>query len=327
MARSERNPVPIQWWFPGGLFLLATVILFGEFIFSDQMLYGEDILALGYMGRDFFAERLSVGDFPLWAPRLLGGVPTLESISAADGVYPTSLLYFVMDSYRAVGWRMVLHVLAGGFFMYGWARSLGLTRAAATIGGLAWLMAPVMVTLVLPGNDGKLMVAALTPLVFWATEAVLRSPSGRTIAGMAGAVALVSLVTQFQTAYFLFGSAGAYAVFRAVQMWRSTDSAGRPGARRALLPFGVFLGAALLGGGIAAFQVLPAGHLRRRVVPAHCDHRGGDPRRTNRLFQLLVLPPGRGDVAGCSGVCGQQQRRRRVGARNILGTQRDEAQP
>ena len=259
MARSERNPVPIQWWLPGGLFLLATVILFGEFIFSDQMLYGDDILALGYMGRAFFAERLSMGDFPLWAPRLLGGVPTLESISAADGVYPTSLLYFVMDSYRAVGWRMVLHVLAGGFFMYGWARSLGLSRAAATIGGLGWLMAPVVVTLVLPGNDGKLMVAALAPLVFWATETVLRSPSGRPVAAMAGAVALVSLVTQFQTAYFLFGSAGAYAVFRAVQLWRSAGSAGRPaGARRVLLPFGVFLGAALLGGGIAAFQVLPA---------------------------------------------------------------------
>ena len=259
MARSERNPVPIQWWLPGGLFVLATVILFGEFIFSDRMLFGEDILALGYMGRDFFAERLSAGDFPLWAPRLLGGVPTLESISAADGVYPTSLLYFVMDSYRAVGWRMVLHVLAAGFVMYGWARSLGLSRAAATIGGLAWLMAPVMVTLVLPGNDGKLMVAALTPLVFWATEALLRRPSGRTIAGTAGAVALVSLVTQFQTAYFLFGSAGAYALFRTVRMWRSTDGSRAGGVRRALPPLGVFLGAALLGGGIAAFQVLPAG--------------------------------------------------------------------
>ena len=260
MARTDRNPVPIQWWLPGALFVLATLILFGEFIFSDQMLYGEDILSLGYMGRDFFAERLSAGDFPLWAPRLLGGVPTLESISAADGVYPTSLLYFVMDSYRAVGWRMVVHILAAGFVMYGWTRSLGLSRAAATIGGLGWLMAPVMVTLVLPGNDGKLMVAALTPLVFWAGEAVLRAPSGRTIAGMAGAVAVVSLVTQFQTAYFLFGSAGAYALFRAVQMWRSTDAASRAaGVRRALLPFGVFIGASLLGGGIAAFQVLPAG--------------------------------------------------------------------
>ena len=260
MAANERTPIPIQWWLPGGLFVLATVVLFGEFIFSDRMLYGEDILSLGYMARDFFAERLGAGDVPLWAPRLLGGVPTLESISTGDGVYPTSLLYLVMDSYRAVGWRMVVHVLAAGFFMYGWSRALGLSRAAATIGGLGWLMAPVMVTLVLPGNDGKLMVAALTPLVFWATEAVLRNPSGRTIAGMAGAVAVVSLVTQFQTAYFLFGTAGAYALFRAVQIWRSSDTADRAAsARRALLPFGVFLGASLLGGGIAAFQVLPAG--------------------------------------------------------------------
>ena len=271
MATSQRNTIPIQWWLPGALFLLATVVLFGEFIFSDRMLHGDDILALGYMARDFFAERLSAGDLPLWAPRLLGGVPTLESISAADGVYPTSLLYFVMDSYRAVGWRMVLHVLAAGFFMYGWSRSLELSRAAATIGGLGWLMAPVMVTLVLPGNDGKLMVAALAPLVFWAAESVLRSPSGRTIAGMAGAVAVVSLVTQFQTAYFLFGSAGAYAIFRGVQMWRASDSESRAaGARRALLPFGVFLGASLLGGGIAAFQVLPAatyvGEFSRRTA-------------------------------------------------------------
>ncbi len=259
MTGSERNPVAIQWWLPGGLFVLATVVLFGDFIFSDRMLYGEDVLALGYMGRDFFAERLSAGDFPLWAPRLLGGVPTIESISAADGVYPTSLLYFVMDSHRAVGWRMVLHVLAAGFFMYGWARSLGLSRAASTIGGLGWLMAPVMVTLVLPGNDGKLMVAALTPLVFWAAEGLVRAPSGRAIAGMAGAVALVSLVTQFQTAYFLFGSVGAYAAFRAVQLWRADGGGRGAGVRRALLPFGVFLGASLLGGGIAAFQVLPAG--------------------------------------------------------------------
>ena len=260
MARSERNPVPIQWWLPGALFLLATVILFGGFIFSDQMLYGEDTLALGYMGRAFFAERLSMGDLPLWGSRLLGGLPMFESLSAGDGIYPTSLLYFITDSYRALGWKLVLHVLAGGLFMYGWARSLSLGRAAAMIGGLAWLMAPVMVTLVLPGNDGKLMVAALAPLVFWAAEAVLRAPSGRTVAAMAGAVALTILTPQFQTAYFLFGSVGAYAVFRAVQLWRSKGAAGRPaGPRRALLPFGVFLGAALLGGGIAAFQVLPAG--------------------------------------------------------------------
>ena len=245
-------------WLPAALYLVVTAILFRAFVFSDQMLYGEDTLGLGYMARAFLADRLAAGDLPLWAPRLLGGVPMFEALSGGDAIHPASLLYFVAEPYRALGWKLVLHVLLGGFFMYGWARCLGLGRAAATIGGLAWLMAPVIVTLVLPGNDGKLMVASLAPLVFWAAEAVLRSPSGRSVAGLAGAVALTSLVTQFQTAYFLFGSVGAYALFRVVQQGIERGK-GSGGARLAALRYAIFLGASLLGGGIAAVQLLPAG--------------------------------------------------------------------
>jgi len=255
MKKPRGEAVHLPWWLTASLFLLATLVLFGEFIFSDLMLYGEDTLALGYMARSYFVERITAGDFPLWAPRLLGGVPTIEAIYGGDSIYPTSLLYFVTDAYRALGWKLVLHVLGGGFFMYGWARSLGLGRPAATVGGLAWLMAPVIVTLVLPGNDGKLMVASLAPLVFWAAESVFRSPSGRSAAGLAGAVAVVCLTTQFQTAYFLFGSVGAYAVFRAVCLWRAPTTGG---PRRALLAGGMFVGSAVLGAGIAAVQLLPA---------------------------------------------------------------------
>ena len=59
-------------WVPTGVFVLATVVLFAEFIFSREMLFGGDTLSLGYMARAFFAERLAAGDFPLWSPRLLG---------------------------------------------------------------------------------------------------------------------------------------------------------------------------------------------------------------------------------------------------------------
>lgn len=254
-----REAVSVPWWLTCALFAVVTVVLFAEFIFSDRMLYGEDSLSLGYMARAYFAERLSAGDFPLWSPRLLGGIPFLEAISAGDSVYPTSLLYLFIEPYRVLGWKLVLHVLGGGFFMYGWARSLGLGRPAATLGGLAWLMAPVIVTLALPGNDGKLMVASLAPLVFWAAESVLRSPSGRTAAGLAGAVALTSLTTQFQTAYFLFGTVGAYAVFRAVQLWKGQGTESGPHRpRRALVPLAIFLGSAVLGAGMATVQLIPA---------------------------------------------------------------------
>lgn len=258
-----REGIAVPWWLTCALFVSVTVILFAEFIFSDRMLHGEDSLSLGYMARAYFAERLTAGDFPLWSPRLLGGIPFLEAISAGDSVYPTSILYLFMEPYRVLGWKLVLHVLGGGFFMYGWARSLGLGRPAATLGGLAWLMAPVIVTLTLPGNDGKLMVASVAPLVFWAAESVLRAPSGRTAAGLAGAVALTSLTTQFQTAYFLFGTVGAYAVFRTVQLRKGKGSGAlvATGARspaRALLPLAIFLGSAVLGAGIASVQLIPA---------------------------------------------------------------------
>ncbi len=254
-ARNARFQArPLSWWLPGTLYVAATVVLFAEFIFSDAMLYGLDtIQAGGYMARAYFVERLAAGDFPLWGTRMYGGMPFVESLSGGDAIYPTSLLYFVTDTYRALGWKLVLHVLAGGFFMHGWVRKLGLGRHGATVAGLAWLLAPAIVTLVLPGNDGKMMVAALAPLVFWATESVMRRPSGRTGAALAGAVALTSLTTQFQTAYFLFGSVAAYVVFRTVQQWRK----GATGARR-FHPAAVFLGSALLGGGLAAVQLLPA---------------------------------------------------------------------
>ena len=244
----------VPWWAPGAVFVLATLALFGEFVFSDRMLYGEDSLSLGYMVRAWFAERLAAGDFPLWNPRLLGGIPFVEALAAGDSIYPTSLLYFLTEPYRALGWKLVLHVLAGGFFMYGWTRSLGLHRAAAALGGLAWLTAPVVVTLVLPGNDGKLMVASLAPLVFWATETVFRRPSARSAAGLAGAVALACLTTQFQTAYFLFLTTGAYAVFRAVRPGDSSTSFRRPALGR----LGLFLAGSLLGAGLAAVQLVPA---------------------------------------------------------------------
>ncbi|MDE2803569.1 MAG: hypothetical protein OXN18_00330 [Gemmatimonadota bacterium] len=260
MTNERHSPVSVPWWLTAGIFVLATVILFGEFIFSDRMLYGGDTLALGYMARAFFAEQLAAGDFPSWNPRLLGGIPFIEALSAGDSIYPTSLLYYFMEPYRALGWKLVLHVLAGGFFMYGWARGLGLERSAATLGGLAWLLAPVIVTLVLPGNDGKLMVSSLAPLVFWAADSVFRSPSGKTGAGLAGAVALASLTTQFQTAYFLFGSVGAYAVFRTVRLWRGRGHCvpGNSHLRAAVSRFGLFLLCAVLGAGIASVQLIPA---------------------------------------------------------------------
>ncbi|MEX0979698.1 MAG: hypothetical protein WDZ89_01315, partial [Gemmatimonadota bacterium] len=201
--------------------------------------------------------------FPRWNPLLLGGTPFLESLAGGDSLYPTSLLLLFMDTHRALGWKLVLHVFLAGLFMFAWVRALGLSRVAALLAGLAFLMAPYMVTLVWPGHDGKLFVTALTPLLFWAAERSLTRRGVGSFAVLGLIVALILYSTHFQMAYFLFGGVGAYYVFRTIQIARGSDGeadAAAPGTARtlALRKLTLFLLAALLGAGAAGIQLVPA---------------------------------------------------------------------
>ena len=239
-------------WAPIAVYALVTLFLFRKFVFSADMLYGSDTLALGYMARLFFAEALQAGSFPLWNPYLLGGTPFLDSLAGGDSLYPTSLLLLFMEPYRALGWKLVIHVFLAGVFMYGWLRALGTGRGAALVAGLAYLLTPILVTQVYPGGDGKLFVAALAPLAFWMTDRTLEGRGVAWFAGLAATIGVVLLSTHFQMAYFLFGAMGVYAIVRCLGMMRAKSPA--LGLRR----FGLFMSAAVLGAGVSAVQMLPA---------------------------------------------------------------------
>jgi hypothetical protein len=244
---------PIPPWLPPVVYGAVTLLLFRSFVFSGDMLLGQDTLSLGYMAREFFAQALRQGTFPLWNPVILGGTPFLDSLAGGDSLYPTSVLLLLMEPHRALGWKLVLHVFLAGLFTYGWIRALGRSQAAAFLCGLAYLLAPFMVTLVYPGHDGKLFVTALTPLLFWATERALTGGSLRVFAGMALVIALVLFTTHFQQGYFLFGAVGIYAAVRVILLWREGLAPGQAGAR-----FALFLAFSLVGAGVGAIQLLPA---------------------------------------------------------------------
>lgn len=269
-------------WLPWAVCGALTLILFAKFVFSGRMLYSSDTLALGYMARKFYADQLRAGHFPLWNPLLLGGTPFLEALSGGDSLYPTAVLLVLMQPFRALGWKLVLHVFAAGLFMYGWTRRLGVSRAGALVAGVAYMLAPYFVTLVFPGHDGKMFVTALTPLLFWAMEATFPRPDARAegepgfrllaYVGVAGVVALVILTTHFQMAYFLFLAAGLYYAFRCLQDWGiwsdepvavtphgdALDGAPARPAGRALARFGLFLTASVLGAAASGAQLIPA---------------------------------------------------------------------
>jgi len=252
-GKRQRGPDVVPRWVPWVLFPALGIVLFASFIFSDAMLMGTDTLAGGYHARALYAEAIEeLGRLPRWQPEILGGTPYIDGLSAGDALYPPSLfLLLLTETYRSLGWKLILHVIAAGFFMFGWTRALGVSRSAALVSGVGYMLAPVMVSLVYGGQDGKLFVTALAPLLFLCTERHFRRPRLSSFTGIALVVAAVILTPHFQLAYFLFAATGAFAIFWTIRLWRQ-------GTARPLGRFGLFLLASVVGAVIAGGQLIPA---------------------------------------------------------------------
>ena len=252
---SEAVPGDDSRWLPGWapyvVFALLAAFLFREFIISKGLLFGTDVLALGYYARHFYAEMVRSGTFPMWNPYVFGGLPFVDAMHG-DIFYPTTVLKFVMPVHRAMGWKIVLHVFLAGVFAYGWLRHLRIGRLIALFGGVTYMLAPVMVTLVYPGHDGKLFVSALTPLALWVTDWAMVRGSVWRFATLALVVALLIYTAHMQLAYYTVWAIAILAVYRLIEARRTAQASTGTLARRFVL-FGL---AGVIGAlGIGAMQL------------------------------------------------------------------------
>ncbi|MCI0432454.1 MAG: hypothetical protein L0271_02220 [Gemmatimonadetes bacterium] len=244
-------------WLVPVAYLLVTIVLFREFVFQGASLLGTDTYALSYFARDFYTSFVrETGQFPLWDPYILGGLPFVEGMHG-DIFYPPSLALFPFDARTMWGLKMMLHVLLAGVFAHVWLRSLGLGRGPAFFGGLVYMMGPDLVSLVYPGGDGKLFVSALAPLVFWLAERAARWRRPADFAWFALGITHVVLTSHMQAAYFTVWGVSLYFLFRTAQVWRRGARATAGGM------LGAFALSGVLGVGAAAAQFLPPlGYLR-----------------------------------------------------------------
>jgi hypothetical protein len=264
MATRQSRPRPAQrpvtappptlpaWAVPAA-YAAVTVLLFREFFLERVSLLGTDSLVLSYFARNFYSEFVQAFHrMPYWNPLLFGGLPFVEGMHG-DIFYPPSLAMFFMDARAMWGWKMALHVFLAGIFTYLWLRrGLGLDRLPAFFGGLVFMMGTDLVSLVLPGGDGKLFVSALAPLTFWLAERAAARQRLADFALFSLGIALLLFTSHMQAAYFCVWGVSLYFMFRVWQQWRADGSAGR--AARLV---GLYALAGVLAVGSAAVQFLP----------------------------------------------------------------------
>jgi len=211
---SEFLSGPKAKWLFFAIYLIVTIFLFRDFLFSDKMLYGSDTIPDGIYTRKYYKDfHTEFGGIPRWNPFILGGLPFIDAMHG-DTFYPAAWLKFFMPLTRALGYKLILHVFLAGIFMYIFLRTLKLRREAAFLGGFMYMLAPSFVSWLYGGHDAKMYVIALLPLAFSFLELGMNKPRFYFFAGLGAVMGLLILSSQIQMAYYAFWAIGLYFIFR-----------------------------------------------------------------------------------------------------------------
>lgn len=241
-TRGEAAPwafVPVAvGWIAGVLAYFAPawaggrVLAFGDALNQDLPLR---LLAFGALAR---------GELPFWNPWTFAGQPLLAAIQVGV-LFPGNWGFAVLSPAAAMNLAAIGAVATAGLGMLAFGRALGLGRAAALVGAIAFAGSGFMATHL--ENLQIAQVASLAPALLWAVARL--AETGRKRYAAAGALILAAQVCAGHPQTLVFGglAVAAYVALRAAR-------GPADGARRFLARA---VGVAAAGGGLAALQLLP----------------------------------------------------------------------
>jgi len=267
----------VRHW-PALLLVVLAVAFFGRAVFTGRVLLPLDVLLVMvpwkfqahqfpwfliaqnpmidpiqqyYPWRHFAVESLRHGTIPLWNPYAFCGTPFVANMQSAV-FYPPNLLFLVMPVGLGFTATVVLHCALAGIFMLALLRTLGIARAAAVVGAVAFMFNGALVAWAEYPALG-LWVMVWLPLILLLLERAIARGSIAAAVGAGCAMGVQFLGGHFQySAYVLLGVA-VFVVWRAAcspeQRWRAIGYAAL---------------ALALGVGVAAGQMLPAVELAAR---------------------------------------------------------------
>jgi hypothetical protein len=267
------NPETFRYYFPvmALVFLLAVIILFSSFIFSDQMLSGSDTIHAGLFFRSFYIDYVKVhGTIPVWNPYIFGGMPYIDAFHG-DIFYPLSILKFFGNMFRMLSYNLLIHIFLAGIFMYFTARQFRLSRLASTLSGASYMFAALIVSWVAPGHDGKIFVAALFPLTILFLDRAFEKKPLLNFSLLGLTIGFIILSPHAQLAYYALWVIAFYGVFKLINLYRASHK-----ISALIKPGGMIVGAVVVGLLISAIQFYPGYIYTTKYSPRADSKRGWD---------------------------------------------------
>ena len=258
-AALSDSDARITWRETLAVVLLATglTVVFWEPLWTGGGLIGGDTYTYFFPQKQFFAERLHDGEFPLWNNRSGFGYP-LVAESQTGAFYPPHLLIYslldVNEGYNAV--QLLHYILAFGFT---WllARELSLKPFGAILAALIYVYGWFPPRMCL---EWAIIGGTWLPLSLWWLERFLKTSHWRYLCGLSATIGMQLLAGHFNLAFITLVL---LVMFLGLRLLYCRDGIAEVVAAGRLKFAGLVLGFVAIGFGIAAAQLAPTWELKQ----------------------------------------------------------------
>ena len=233
------------------ILLVIVCVLFNPVIFGGKTFGSPDSLAPKSTGIILNKVQEKTGEYPLWQPWTFSGMPTAEAFTNISNLYfPDYFFRIFFIPGRLIQLAHLIFTGLGGFFLLKYIRCSPLS---SFLGSSAFMMMPFMITMVVFGHGSQIMTAAYIPWVMWMTIKIMEKPSFINTGLLAILMGFQLQRAHVQIAYYTWMLAGAYALYFLIIHIKDIKA-----RNRSLMGFGSFVGAAVLGIGLAMLIYLPS---------------------------------------------------------------------
>ncbi len=243
LSRIPRTEVHVALFF-----LVLPLVFYFNFWYEKGFWAISDSLIGGIPNYRLWLDSIGSGFSAfLWNPYIESGAPSATDIQYCS-YYPLRLLFCLLPFQTAYNYHLLLHFSLGGWFTYLYLRSVGCSRAAAILGGLALMFSPTTNMRII--HTSVIFSIIWFPLVLFFLEKGAATKNGKYIV-LAALACVMQLFGGFLQAVVYSGILYiVYLVFRIYPEFKEDSGAGRR-----LLGFLALFG--LIWGLIVSVVVLP----------------------------------------------------------------------